>query len=470
MIRDNQRVFNWIHVMIDALVIAGSYLLAWYIKFVVLWNPAEDAGVGVLSKETYFGALYFIVPIYLLLYYFCGLYLSKRYSSSRREIYSVIQANTIGLGLLAAFLYVLKLGDISRTMIGIFYGATVLFEIIFRQLLRLVLRAIRKKGYNIKHVLLVGYSRAAEKYINRILENPQWGYVVCGILDDKIPAGTLYRGVKVIGRIDNIHVILPENKIDEIGLTLALTDYGRLEELVNICEKSGVHTKFIPDYNSVIPTKPYIEDLTGLAVINIRHLPLSNTVNSMIKRVVDVIGAIICIILFSPVMLIAALLIKFTDGGDVIFAQERVGYHNKTFKMYKFRTMRQQTEEEEKCGWTRKGDPRVTPIGRFLRKTSLDELPQLFNVLAGDMSLIGPRPERPQFVEEFKEEIPRYMIKHQVRPGMTGWAQINGYRGNSSIWKRIDFDLFYIENWTLFLDFKILFLTLFKGFINKNAY
>ena len=190
----------------------------------------------------------------------------------------------------------------------------------------------------------------------------------------------------------------------------------------------------------------------------------------MMKRLVDIVGSIICIILFSPVMLVSAIMIKCTDGGKVIFSQERVGYHNKIFKMYKFRTMREQTEEEEKAGWTKKDDPRVTPIGKFLRKCSLDELPQLFNVLAGDMSLIGPRPERPQFVEEFKEEIPRYMIKHQVRPGMTGWAQINGYRGNSSIWKRIDFDLFYIENWTLFFDFKILFLTLFKGFINKNAY
>ena len=468
MIRDNQRVFNWIHVLIDALVIAGSYILAWYIKFVVLWD--ENVSVGVLSQETYFRALYFIVPIYLVNYYLCGLYMSKRYSSSRREIYNIVKANIIGIALLAAFLYIIKMPDISRTMISIFFGATVLFEIIFRQFLRLILRELRKKGYNIKHILLVGYSRAAEKYINRILENPQWGYVVCGILDDRIPAGTIYRGVKVIGRIDNIHVILPENKIDEIGISLALTDYGRLEELVNICEKSGVHTKFIPDYNSVIPTKPYIEDLTGLAVINIRHLPLSNTMNSMMKRLVDIVGSIICIILFSPVMLVSAIMIKCTDGGKVIFSQERVGYHNKIFKMYKFRTMREQTEEEEKAGWTKKDDPRVTPIGKFLRKCSLDELPQLFNVLAGDMSLIGPRPERPQFVEEFKEEIPRYMIKHQVRPGMTGWAQINGYRGNSSIWKRIDFDLFYIENWTLFFDFKILFLTLFKGFINKNAY
>jgi Undecaprenyl-phosphate glucose phosphotransferase len=319
-------------------------------------------------------------------------------------------------------------------------------------------------------VVLVGYSRAAESYIDRILENPQWGYVVCGVLDDHIPAGTEYRGVKVLGRIANLDVILPENKLDEIGITLSLQDYDHLEELVRQCEKSGVHTKFIPDYNSVISSNPYIEDLTGLSVVNIRYVPLTNTINMLIKRVMDLVGSALLIILFSPIMLILALLIKLTDGGKVIFKQERVGLHNRTFMMYKFRSMREQKDEEEKEGWTKKGDPRVTGIGKFLRKTSLDELPQLFNVLVGQMSLVGPRPERPQFVEKFKEEIPGYMIKHQVRPGMTGWAQIKGFRGDTSIRRRIECDLYYIENWTLMMDIKILFLTLFKGFINKNAY
>ncbi|OQA17402.1 MAG: UDP-glucose:undecaprenyl-phosphate glucose-1-phosphate transferase [Firmicutes bacterium ADurb.Bin354] len=243
-----------------------------------------------------------------------------------------------------------------------------------------------------------------------------------------------------------------------------------LEEIVNICEKSGVHTKFIPDYNSVIPSSPYIEDLTGLTVVNIRHVPLSNTGNALIKRMADVVGSLLLIILFSPLMIICALLIKITDRGPAIFTQERVGLHNRNFMMYKFRSMRLQVSDEELKGWTRKGDPRVTGIGRFIRRTSLDELPQLFNVLKGDMSLVGPRPERPQFVEKFKEDIPRYMIKHQVRPGMTGWAQINGYRGDTSIRKRIEHDLYYIENWSIGFDIKILFLTLFKGFINKNAY
>ena len=188
------------------------------------------------------------------------------------------------------------------------------------------------------------------------------------------------------------------------------------------------------------------------------------------KRVMDIFGAIVAIILFSPFMLVAAIGIKLTSKGPLIFKQERVGLHNRPFKMYKFRTMEVQKEEEEKKGWTKKNDPRVTKIGKILRKTSIDEMPQFFNVLKGDMSLVGPRPERPLFVEKFREEIPRYMIKHQVRPGLTGWAQVNGYRGDTSIRKRIEYDLYYIENWTMGFDLKILFLTFFKGFINKNAY
>ena len=469
MIRDNQKVLNRIHVLLDAMLIAGSYILAWYIKFVLL-KSADDALVGHHSMEKYFSLLYYIIPGYLVIYYLCDLYISKRYSSVEREIFNVIKANVLGLGVVIFIMYIMKLQDFSRAMMFYFFLLSTFGTVIERQVIRKILRTLRKKGYNLKHVVLVGYSRAAESYIDRIMENPQWGYVVCGVLDDHIPAGTEYRGVKVLGRIANLDVILPENKLDEIGITLSLQDYDRLEELVRQCEKAGVHTKFIPDYNSVISSNPYIEDLTGLSVVNIRYVPLTNTINMLIKRVIDLLGSIILIILFSPVMLISALLIKLTDGGKVIFSQERVGLHNKTFMMYKFRSMREQKDEEEKEGWTRKGDPRITGIGRFLRKTSLDELPQLFNVLVGQMSLVGPRPERPQFVEKFREEIPGYMIKHQVRPGMTGWAQIKGFRGDTSIRRRIECDLYYIENWTLMLDFKILFLTLFKGFINKNAY
>ena len=294
--------------------------------------------------------------------------------------------------------------------------------------------------------------------------------MVRGILDDKVESGTLYKGVKVLGRIDNLEIILPENKLDEIAITLSLQEYGKLESIVNLCEKSGVHTKFIPDYNRVIPSKPYTEDLQGLPIINIRHVPLTNTWAMLAKRIVDIFGAMVAMVLFSPIMLLSILFIRITSKGPVIFSQERVGLHNRPFKMYKFRTMEVQKQTAEEKAWTVKNDPRVTRIGRILRKTSMDELPQLFNILRGDMSLVGPRPERPLFVEKFKEEIPRYMIKHQVRPGLTGWAQVNGFRGDTSIRRRIDYDLYYIENWTMGLDIKILFLTFFRGFVNENAY
>ena len=351
-----------------------------------------------------------------------------------------------------------------------FYLFNVFFTSCFRLALRRALSTIRKKGYNLKHILLVGYSRAAEEYIDRLNDNPQWGYVACGILDDHIPAGTIYKGVKVLGRLGNLEVILPENKLDEIAISLSLKDYHYLESIVSVCEKSGVHTKCIPDYNSLIPTKPYTEDLMGLPVINIRYVPLTNTGNIIIKRIMDIVGAVFGIVLTSPVMLTAALLVKLTSPGPVIFKQERVGLHNKSFYMYKFRSMEKQSPREERKAWTVRNDPRVTPVGKFLRRTSLDELPQLFNILKGDMSLVGPRPERPLFVEKFREEIPRYMVKHQVRPGLTGWAQVNGLRGDTSIRKRIEYDLYYIENWTLGFDLKIILMTFFMGFINKNAY
>lgn len=466
MIKDNQKYFNRAHVLMDALITVISYGIAWLIRFILVPDP----NAGALGADVYFSALILVVPGYLFLNYASNMYSSKRYSSIERDVYGVVQSNIILMIVFLSGLYMIDQKHFSRSLIIMFCFINIVLESFARAAVRKTLRTMRKKGYNVKYVLLVGYSRAAEEYIDRIQTNPQWGYVVRGILDDKIPRGTLYKGVKVVGRIDNLLIILPENKLDEIAITLALEDYDRLEEIVQLCEKSGVHTKFIPDYNSVIPSKPYTEDLNGLPVINIRHIPLSNTMHAIAKRIVDIVGGVFCIILFSPFMLFAAIAIKLTSPGPIIFKQERVGLHNEPFQMYKFRTMEVQKPKAEQKAWTAKDDPRVTKIGKFLRKTSIDEMPQFFNVLKGNMSLVGPRPERPYFVEKFKEEIPRYMIKHQVRPGMTGWAQVNGYRGDTSIRKRIDCDLYYIENWTMGLDIKILFLTIFKGFINKNAY
>ncbi|MBQ7658365.1 MAG: undecaprenyl-phosphate glucose phosphotransferase [Butyrivibrio sp.] len=468
MIKDNQVHLNRAHVIVDGLLVAGSYVLSYYIKFESIF--ADKRPGGRLSMETYFSALYFLVPAYILLYYMVQLYTSRRALRLWEEFVDIVQANVMGIIGFTVILYLLKQGDFSRWMMAIFFGLNITLTTIAHWLLRKFLQFIRKKGYNIKHILLVGYSRAAEAYISRILENPQWGYVVAGVLDDFVPVDTSYHGVKVIGKIDQLGNLLENNNYDEITITLPLDDYDRLETLVAYCEKSGVHTKFIPDYTSLFPSNPYTEEVQGLPVINIRYVPLTNSFNRFAKRIVDIVGSLFAIILFSPIMLISAIAIKATSPGPIIYKQERVGRNGVPFMMYKFRTMKVQTEAEEKKGWTTKDDPRVTKVGGFLRKTSIDEMPQFFNIFIGQMSLVGPRPERPQFVEKFKEQIPRYMVKHQVRPGLTGWAQINGYRGDTSIRKRIDYDIYYIENWSMAFDFKILLGTIRHGFVNKNAY
>ena len=407
MIQDNQKNFSRLQMLIDAIVIAVTYVLAWMIRFI---GPFAYSAVRALAFEEYMFALIFIIPGYLLLYQAFTLYEPLHMQGRRLVLANIIKANVLGLLLIVFSLYMMGESDFSRLTVYIFCVINIFAEWGVRLFIFSMLRKMRKRGLNQKQMILVGYSRAAEEYIDRI---------------------------KVIGRIANLSVILPANRLDEIAITLGLSEYYRLEEIVGMCEKSGVHTKFIPDYNKIIPTKPYTEDILGLPVINIRYVPLSNTFNAMVKRLMDVVGAIMAIIVSSPVMLLMCILIKLTSPGPLIYRQERVGLHNKNFWMYKFRSMEIQPEAEEKKAWTVKNDPRVTGIGKFMRRTSIDELPQLFNILKGDMSLVGPRPERPFFVEKFREEIPRYMVKHQVRPGLTGWAQVNGYRGDTSIRKRI---------------------------------
>ena len=453
--------------LIDAVVLALSYFLAWLIRFV---GPMSTTAVRTRSFQQYMLMLVLIIPVYLLLYQAFTLYMPMRMQGRRLVLANIVKANSLGLLILMFTFYMIDEGDFSRSTYIMFYLINIVLQWGTRMLIFALLRDMREKGMNQTQMICVGYSRAAEEYIDRVLANPQWGYVIRGILDDNVPAGTAYRGIKVLGRIANLNVILPENRLDEIAITLGLSEYYRLEEIVALCEKSGVHTKFIPDYNKIIPTKPYTEDILGLPVINIRYVPLNNTFNAMVKRAMDIVGSIAGIIVTSPIMLLMCLLIKLTSPGPLIYKQERVGLHNQNFRMYKFRSMEVQPESEEKKAWTVKNDPRVTGIGKFMRHTSIDELPQLFNILKGDMSLVGPRPERPFFVEKFREEIPRYMVKHQVRPGLTGWAQVKGYRGDTSIRKRIECDLYYIENWSIGFDIKIIFLTFFKGFVNKNAY
>lgn len=471
MIKENQKAFNRIHIILDGLVIYLSFCLSYYIRFdCPLFKGLFSRNGYWLQLIQYQSMLAVLIPVYLILYARFNLYKPKRFQHHTEEYMHLFQANTTGLILLLFSLYLLQIRHVPRSLLIVFYCMTLLLSFLERALIRFILENNRRKGHNLKHVIVVGFSKAAEAYIDRIKTNPQWGYKIHGIFDDNLEPEFNYRNIFCIGKIKDLSRFFENTNMDEVAITVAISEYYKLESIVNICEKSGVHSKFVPDYYRFIPTNPVTEDLNGLPVINIRNVPLTNTTNRVIKRIIDFFGSIICIVLFSPFMLVTAILVKKSSPGPIIFTQERIGLHNKPFKMYKFRSMGVQSAEKEAKGWTTSNDPRVTPIGKIIRKTSIDELPQLFNVLKGDMSLIGPRPERPQFVEKFKEEIPRYMIKHQVRPGMTGWAQVCGYRGDTSIEGRIEHDIFYIENWTLTFDIKILILTVFKGFINKNAY
>ena len=410
----------------DAGIIGATYFFSWYLRFKSGFFVQD---VGVLPAKTYFSALFLIIPGYLLLYSIFQLYMPRRVKSYRKELMDIIRANGIGFMIFILVLYFIKQEHFSRQMLCIFFFINISLEFASRYLIRTILWKMRKQGLNQKHILMIGESQMAEQYMDRLRENPKWGYQVFAHLKDE----------------EKLERILEGNELDEVVIALRAEDYGKLERIVDVCEKAGVHTKMIPDFGNVISTRPYIEDVQGIPVIHVRRVPLNIMRNRAAKRAVDLIGATVAIILFSPVMLLTVLVVALTEEGSVIYRQERVGLHNQVFYMYKFRSMIMQDEEKEKAEWSTRNDPRITPVGKLIRRTSIDE---------------------PQFVQKFRDEIPRYMVKHQVRPGMTGWAQINGYRGDTSIEKRIEYDLYYIENWTMVFDMKILILTIFKGFFD----
>lgn len=468
---EKQKVYVFLSVLLDSVVVAMAYVIGYWIQFYIQKNLAP------FDTSKYALPVLMIVFVYVLAGVFFRLYRPFRMTGRRKEALIIIKSNITGALILFAAFFVIAntegfdwIVGFSRMMILWMTFFNICLMVLWRNCVRLASGKLGGSRFRHRSVLVIGYSRAAQEYIERIVTHKQWGYEIIGILDDHVESGSVHQGITCLGKISCLEKVLSQNRAENIVIALELKDYARLEHIVHICEKSGVHTEFVPDYSNIISTKPYTEDLLGLPLIHIRHVPLMDAGNACVKRGMDILGSLVCIVLFSPIMLGAAIAVKISSPGPLIFRQERVGLHNRPFMMYKFRSMTVQKPSEEKDKWTTKNDMRVTGVGRVIRKTSIDELPQLFNVLKGEMSLVGPRPERPFFVDKFKEEIPRYMIKHQVRPGMTGWAQVNGLRGDTSIRKRIELDLYYIENWSALFDIRILFLTVFKGFINKNAY
>ena len=267
--------------------------------------------------------------------------------------------------------------------------------------------------------------------------------------------------MRYLGGYDKMEITLDEPGIDEVVVALDAAEMHMLTRAFAACDKHGTRITMVPFYNDYLPARPTIDVLGDCKLINIRQTPFDNILNAFIKRAMDVVGSMVLIVLTSPIMLGVAIGVKLSSPGPIIFKQERVGLNKRPFMMYKFRSMRVNAAEDS--AWSTNSDPRKTRFGSIIRKFSLDELPQFFNVLKGDMSLVGPRPEIPFHVEHFKEEIPRYLVRQQVRPGLTGWAQINGLRGDTDIAERIRYDIWYIENWTVALDIKILFRTVFGG-------
>lgn len=457
MIKENQNFFNKLNAISDILILFISMSLAYFIRFYIF---SPDA-IYYIKLIKYIQFTIAIVPINLIIYHFFNLYDSFRSKSFSKECSQIIKSNTILTAILISLLYVFKLVHISRWVIVIFYFVNIILITTKRLILRKTLSNLRSKGLNLKHVIIVGAGKIANEYLNTIKSNKNFGYSYSGYVANS----NNFQGKK-LGNYDDLLEVLSTKKPDEVVCALDLDDSNYLESVVSDCEKSGTKVSIIPFCYEYIPSQPYIDQIGSIPLINIRRIPLDNLGNAFIKRAMDIVGSLILLILVSPILLITAIIIKCTSKGPIIFKQTRVGLNKKLFIMYKFRSMR--VNSSETTGWSTNNDPRKTKVGSFIRKFSIDELPQFWNVLKGDMSLVGPRPELPHFVEEFKNEIPLYMVKHQVKPGITGLAQINGYRGDTSIKKRIEFDIYYIENWDALMDIGILFKTAFKGFKNNE--
>lgn len=448
MIKENQRLLNQLNVLSDGALVLLSILPAYWIRFCLFDGTPSFP----LRSYLWLGAIAMV--LFLATYAIAGLYASYRAVRFHRETQTLFLATILDMLILITALFVFRLNEMSRWLLVFYCGIVYCVLVCKRAALRLTLRHYRRLGYNQKHVLVVGDGEMAAAYVRRVREDRDLGFLV----DGYVASRTRLPNVRRLGGYDQLEEILTERNPDEVIVAMAPEEYALTGKVINICEKTGTKISLVPFYAKYMPSNPQVDNINGLPMINLRRIPLDNMANAFIKRAMDVVGALVLIVLTSPLMLIAAVGVKLSSPGPVLFKQERVGRNKKPFYMYKFRSMR--VNASEKTGWSRNEDPRKTPFGSFIRKFSIDELPQFFNVLKGDMSLVGPRPEVPFYVEQFKEEIPRYMVKHQVRPGITGWAQVNGYRGDTSIKKRIEYDIYYIENWNVFFDLKILLMTL----------
>lgn len=451
MIKENQRTLNQINGLTDVLILFPCMILAYFIRFTLFHGMPGHIGLSY-----YLMAVLCVSPLFWLLYGLMGLYDSFRAKNFLQEFSLLLRSNTIIFGILLAFFFAFKQFHLSRWTLFVFFALATIAVAVKRWFLRRLLRSFREHGYNLKHVLLIGCGEQAQAYCRAVQNDRTLGFCV----DSYLAPRDCLPGISYRGTYDALAHVLERAAPDEVVIALEADEYPYLQSIIASSEKNGVKMSLIPFYNKYMPSRPSIDEVGNVSLVNLRHIPLDNIGNAFLKRAVDIVGSLLLIVCTSPIMLFAAIGVKLSSPGPILFKQERVGLNKKPFYMYKFRSMR--VNDKQNTGWSTNSDPRKTKFGSFIRKFSIDELPQFFNVLLGDMSLVGPRPELPYFVNQFKESVPLYMVKHQVRPGITGWAQVNGFRGDTSIQGRIEHDIYYIENWTLLFDIKILFMTVFK--------
>ncbi|MBE5779084.1 MAG: undecaprenyl-phosphate glucose phosphotransferase [Clostridiales bacterium] len=455
MIKKHQRLINQFNALLDAVVLLLSYLFSsWFWLDIIRHSRKNMAYVSGITSSTLYAALIFAAWTVFLLW-LLRVYRTSRTRPTGPQIGRILAGNTVALLMAASALYLFRLQDFSRGVLLVYFIVSNLLLVVKKLVTWKVLRYIRSRGHNLKHMIVVGGGEMAQRYVASVEKRPLLGIQV----DECIKPDQ-----EMLEKLENR---LHGAGIDEVIMALEPDELGMVMDVIRVCEKCGTKLCVIPFYNDVIPTRPTIDTIGRLKLIQLRTTPMDEPINAFVKRGFDFVASLLLLILLSPLFLILAIAIKLSSPGPVFFRQERIGLNKKPFIMYKFRSMK--VNDEQDTAWSSQKDDRRTWLGALLRKTSLDELPQLFNTLKGDMSIVGPRPEIPYFVEQFRETVPLYMVKYQVRPGITGWAQVNGYRGDTSIPARVEHDLWYIENWTFWLDIKILLMTVFGGMINNET-
>ena len=476
MVRRYNRLLVAFYVITDALLAVWAFVLAYGIRFESGLIPVTK---GYPPLEQYLHVLPFVAVLTPLAFQLQGIYRLRRGRSRVDDFFAVligsILAVVFGIGatLYVQTYYVSELEksrgayEVSQAAWGLFLTLNVLFTYSSRETVRALLERRWRAGVGLKRILIAGAGDLGRMVADRVLQHREFGYQVVGFIDDRAGGDHIgYRGLPLLGTLAEVADIAQRERVDHLYVALPLEEHAKLLDLIEITSRECIDVKVVPDLLQFIAIRARLEDLDGLPIININDVPLQGF-NAWLKRVIDIVLSASALLVMGIPLAIIAALVKWTSSGQVFYTQERMGLDGKAFTVFKFRSMYEGAEERTGPIWAREDDPRATPVGRWLRRLDLDELPQFWNVLKGDMSIVGPRPERPFFVEQFKHRIPQYMLRHKVKAGITGWAQVNGWRGNTSLEKRIEYDLYYIENWSVTLDLKIMWLTVFRGLFQR---